>query len=156
MGIATVAAPQTLPDVKLAIKFNFAQTGNDSITLSGTLVRPANFIANGAPLIVDVGGVVTTFKLNAAGKVKNGNNSLTISLKGTKAATAKFMLKLTKGSFATALAAVGLTKVNASGSAVSIPVGVIFNNQLWVVSVAQTYTAKKGKTGATKDQKLQL
>lgn len=151
-GVISVGAAQALSKIKLVITLNFAKSGNDGITLSGTLVRPANFLADGAPFIVDVGGVVTSFTLNAAGKVKNGNNSLAITLKGSGAPTSKFTIKLTKGSFATQLAGVGLTNSNATGSAVTIPVGIIFNDQLWVGRVAQTYTAKQGKSGATRSK----
>ena len=152
VGVASVSAPQLLPDANLAIKLVFSKPGSDSISLQGTLIRPANFNAAGAPLVVDIGGVVTTFTLNASGKIKSGNNALTISLKGKNTQTAKFKMVLSKGSFASTLANVGLDNGNESNKAVTIPVGVIFNNQLWVASISQTYKAKKGSAGMTKSK----
>lgn len=143
----SVNAPQ-LNRTRLTWSFQ----GSDSISLQGTLIRPANFNAAGAPLVVDIGGVVTTFTLNASGKIKSGNNALTIALKGKNTQTAKFKMVLSKSSFASTLANVGLDNGNESNKAVTIPVGVIFNNQLWVASISQTYKAKKGSTGMTKSK----
>ena len=102
LGISAAGAPEQLPDVSLAIKLNFAKTtGNDSISSSGTLVLPANFTATNVPIVFDIGGVVQGFTLNATAKVKSGNNSFALALKKSSvAASSKFALKLTKGTFA--------------------------------------------------------
>ena len=152
-GINSAAQPQTLPDVTLAIKLNFAKPGSDSIALSGTLVRPAGFSATGQSIVIDVGGVVTAFALNAQGKIKNGNDMFSIAMKGTAASSARFSMKLNKGNFAAPLAKAGLTNAAAKAKPVNIPVAVLFAGELWVINQPQLYTATSGKSGATKNAK---
>ena len=110
--------------------------------------RPRNFKVGAR-----AGGVVTTFALNAQGKIKNGNDMFSIAMKGTSAASARFSMKLNKGNFASLLAKAGLTSATAKAKPVNIPVAVLFAGELWVVNQLQLYTATSGKAGATKDVK---
>src|SRR6185369_6193360 len=112
VGISTVAAPSDLTDVKLLIKLNFAKTGGDSIVLSGAFASTSGLKLSQMPMVIDVGGVVATFVLNSKGKASTAGGSVAVSL-GRNASTApKFTAKLGKGSFATALAQVGLVNAD--------------------------------------------
>ena len=73
--------------------------------------------------------------------------------KGTSARTAKFAVKLSKGDFAAVLAPLGLTSANVQNQAVSIPLMVVLGDSVFAKTQAQTYSAKAGKAGATKDKK---
>jgi PKD repeat protein/uncharacterized protein YdeI (BOF family) len=151
-GIVTISSPQSLLRPKLSIKLDFARSQNDSIGLSGFMARPTVFTPAGQPIIVDVGGVVTTFTLSAQGKARFGNYTFAVSPKGTSA-SAKFAMRLNKGSFQGILALAGLTNANAKAKHVAIPIGIIFADALLVQNQSQTYTAIKGKLGTTKDVK---
>ncbi|HEY3318871.1 MAG TPA: PKD domain-containing protein [Planctomycetota bacterium] len=139
---------------KLSIKLNFAKpAGNDSIGLSGLVLIPEGLVINGQTVIVDVGGVVKSFKLDPKGKSPKANDSLAVSVKSGKTGTplqiAKFAVKLSKGTFAAALADDGLTDETKTGK-VTVPVTVLFNGTLLQKSVPQDYKATKSKSGATK------
>jgi uncharacterized repeat protein (TIGR03803 family) len=149
LGITSVGPQQLMAKVGLSIKLNFAKSNEDSITVTGTLVRPELFKSHGAPVVIDIGGVFTTFTLNTDGIVNTGANSFAIGVKGKLATTSRFTITLRRGNFATALAGHGLTNSNVLDAAVTIPVGVIINNQLWVSDVPRSYRARHGIRGAT-------
>ncbi|HEY3322841.1 MAG TPA: kelch repeat-containing protein [Planctomycetota bacterium] len=153
-GAEKVQEKGVLSVLKLSIKLNFAKpVGNDSIGLSGLLPIPEGFTINGQVVVVDVGGVVKSFKLDLKGQSPKGNDSLAVGVKAGKTGTplqvAKFAVKLSKGSFAAALADSGLANATTSGK-LTVPVSVIFNGMLLSKSVPQAYKATKDKSGATK------
>ncbi|HEY3325066.1 MAG TPA: hypothetical protein VGP72_31725, partial [Planctomycetota bacterium] len=96
---------------------------------------------------------VKSFTLDPKGKSPKGNDSLAIGVKSGKTGTplqiAKFAVKLSKGSYAAALADEGL--INATTSAqISVPITLVFNGEVLQKSVTQSYKAVKDKAGATK------
>ncbi|HEY3324713.1 MAG TPA: MBG domain-containing protein, partial [Planctomycetota bacterium] len=153
-GAAKPTASGKLSVSRLSIKLNFSKPqGNDSIGLSGLLLIPEGFSISGQTAIVDIGGVVKAFTLDPKGKSPKGNDSLAVGVKSGKTGTslqiAKFAVKLSKGSYAVALADDGL--INATTSArVSVPVTVIFNGDVLEKAVTQAYKATRDKAGATK------
>jgi hypothetical protein len=150
IGISSLAAPSELPNVKLLIKLNFAKAGGDSIVLSGAFASTSGLKLNQLPMVIDVGGVVATFVLNSKGKASSAGGSVAVSL-GRNASTApKFTAKLGKGSFATALSALGLVNADIKSKAVSVPVTVMFDGKLWAVSKTLQYKATKGKGGVAR------
>ena len=145
--------PLLLPDAKLAIKLNFAKAGSDSIGLAGTLILPAGSIT-GKKLSVTIGGVAKSFTLDGKGGAKVGGDSVKVASKGLSSRTGKFAVKLSKGTFAAMLSGYGLTStVDVKSAPVSVPIVLLFANTLYEKNQAQLYTAKAGKTGATKDKK---
>ena len=149
----TCGPAQKLSVTKLGIKLNFGAAGNDAIALSGLLLIPDGFTVAGQTVIVNIGGVVKAFTLDAKGKSPKGNDSLAVGVKAGKTGTplqiAKFAVKLMKGTFAAALADDGL--VNATTTAqVTVPVTVIFNGEVLKKAMPQSYKATAGKGGATK------
>ncbi|HYG76440.1 MAG TPA: PKD domain-containing protein, partial [Planctomycetota bacterium] len=154
LGGAKSTNPLPLADAKLKIKLNFSKPGtSDAITLAGTLLLPDGFKLPGSKLLVDVGGVAKSFTLGATGSVKVGNDLAAVKSKGTSARTAKFVVKLSKGNFASTLAPMGLTSADANSTSVNVPLMIILGDVTFVKIHPQIYSAKTGKTGATKDRK---
>jgi PKD repeat protein len=144
---ATANMVQSLAVSSLSIKLNFVSAGNDSISMSGILPLPSGFSANGQKAYVVIGGVMDVFTLGDKGASAPGNNAFSIKPNhGTGGSqTATYSLKLSKGSFAAALAANGLVRGASSKSAtttVLIPaVTLIFNNTIMQTDVALNYKA---------------
>jgi hypothetical protein len=153
-GGLPAGAPQKLMFLKLSIKLNFAKSGTDSVTLTGTLSIPAGFKASGSTFGLFLSGISKRIVLDAKGHSPKGNDILVIQIKSSKGAvaaqTAKFTLKLTKGKFTTPLADAGLTNKTVKNESINIPVTVLFNSTVFQANVPQQYTASQGKTGATK------
>ena len=140
---------------KIAIKLNFAKPGSDSIAFSGSLPITAGFVSAGQKIVVDVGGVVAPFTLDAKGSAKSGVNSFKITIKAKKGVvadqTAKFAVKMSKGTYAKDLANEDLTgAVDAKNQSRKITVTVLFDGMIFQAQRALVYTAKAGKTGAAK------
>ncbi|HEY3322307.1 MAG TPA: Ig-like domain repeat protein [Planctomycetota bacterium] len=140
-----------LPDAKLSIKLNFGKPGTDSIMLAGTLTLSEMFQVNSQPLIVAVGGVAKTFVLDMKGQAKVGGDSAKVSSKGLNPRTAKFAVKLTKGQFADLMKPFGMTSENVSGKLITVPIYVMFGDRIYEIQQRQIYSAKAGRSGATKN-----
>jgi hypothetical protein len=151
---ATAASIQALIVTRAAIKINFAKPGNDSISFSGTLDVPANFVALNSKVYFDVSGVAKSLILSSKGSVKTGNDSIKISIKAKKgvvaAQTSKFSAAFKKGSFAAPLADSGLTDADAKSIPKTVTFTFIFNNTNLQKPQSMIYTAKSGKSGSAK------
>ena len=148
-NIPDPVTPQALTLTKISIKLNFAKTGADSITVSGTLPVPAGFNPTGTHAAVDVGGAIEPFLLDKHGSGKTGKNTFKAVIP-KKGVTAKFQCTL-KGSLAAALTDEMLTgDQNLKGVPRTVVVNVIFNQTLFQTPRAVTYTAKAKKTGSAK------
>lgn len=147
--------PSVLGIGKLRIKLHFAAPASrDTILLKATLAVPDGFTAAGAQLFIDVGGVVKSFDLDAAGKAKVDTDRVKLTVASTRgvvlAQDAKLSVQFANGSFASWLADDGLTDTTVSELPISIPVRVVMNGHVYATTQPQTYTAKVGKTGKTK------
>ncbi len=152
-GMSKMTGLQNLSVSKLNVKLDFTRHGNDSIGLSGLILIPDGFKVSGQMFVVDIGGVVKSFTLDAKGSATSGGSSIKVPVKSGKAGTplqiSKYSAKFSKGTFADTLASAGL--VNATTTAkLNVLVTVIFNGQVWQKSVPQSYVAKKDKGGVTK------
>jgi hypothetical protein len=151
---AAAGTPQTLTVDKLSVKLNFAKTLGDSISISGSLPFSGN--ATGQQVLVDVGGVggvLARFSLDKTGKDKKGTSrpsggTNSFSLQSSKGTTAKYTVTLSKNTFATFLAASGLTSIDATKQTVMLQVNIYFNNVNFQVIKTLSYSAKKGKSGS--------
>jgi hypothetical protein len=143
-----------LPLTKAAIKLNFAKTGADSISFSGTLPIPAGFKALGQVISLNVGGVPVAVMLNSKGSAPKGNDAFKLVFKSKKGVvakqTGKFSATFKNGTFATTLASSGLTDATAKKVPVTVVFTLTFNGTIYQTSKAMTYTATKGKTGMAK------
>ena len=89
---------------------------------------------------------------------RKGNDAFKITIKAKKgvvaAQTAKFQVSLKKGSFAAALADEGLVgTADAKNASKTVRVDIIFNDATYRKEQVQLYSAKTGKSGATKSPK---
>jgi len=146
--------PGPLDVKKMSIKLSFAKTLTDSITISGNLPVKAGFTGANQKVVVDVGGVIKSFTLTSKFAAKTATDSIKIGVKAKKgvvaAQTAKYTIKVGKGTFSTALADDGLGNENAKNKSTTVRVDVLFNGQYLRKLVPQIYTAKQGTSGRTK------
>jgi hypothetical protein len=154
-GTASAGTIQPLEVTKLSTRLNFAASGKDSIQLSGLLPIPDAFSPLGQQIVVDVGGVIESFTLDARGAAKTARGALKIGIKAKKGAvaaqTSKFLVKLKTGGFATALADEGLTgAANVIKQSRNIGVILLFNQALLQKTQPQVYSAKAAKAGSSK------
>ena len=147
-------AAQTLAVAKLGVKLNFAKPGtSDSVTISGTLPVPDQFVVAGQQITVDVGGTIGAFTLNDKGTAALGSNSIKLTLKRKKgivlAQNAKFSAKFLKAGFADRFTDEGLKNTTVKNASDTLPVVVLFNQQVFKSELPMLYTATTGKTGHT-------
>jgi autotransporter-associated beta strand protein len=138
----------TLSGVILGVKLNFAKTtSNDSLSLSTTLNIGTASLAN-QTVVVDVGGIVRSFTLDANGK----STTKGLTLSKPKNGSTKLVMKLTKSTLAASLADEGLTGDADIKTAVSksIDVIVLFNSTFYETTKTVSYTAKNGVSGTAK------
>jgi hypothetical protein len=133
---------------RLRIGLNFAAPGNDSIRLLTWLGLAQGFSPSGQRIIINVGGVVKSFVLDAKGGAKEGNDIVKLSARG-RASTKKCTISFRKGTFAAAFADEGLANASIAKAARPVLVTVIVGGQKFEVLVPQAYTAISGK-GTTK------
>jgi hypothetical protein len=155
LGGAPAGTLQALTVSKLGFALNFAKSNLDTLTMTGTLPVPAGFQPNGVPLIVDVGGVVKVFTLDAKCKGQTNppakTSAFAITFNAKKpAAASKFTLKLSKASLQTPLLDEGLISKDVKNESDTVLVTIIFNGKVYQKTQPQSYTAKTGKTGKTK------
>jgi hypothetical protein len=130
---------------------NFAIARKDAIAFSGSVNVPAGFNAIGAKVYFDAGGVAKVLILTKNGSAKLGGDSARVSIKSRKgvvaAQVAKYTVKFGSGTFATILAAEGLTSRTVRKAPVSMTFTFIFNNIVYQTTRSMSYTSKLGKTG---------
>jgi hypothetical protein len=146
-----VTSLQPLAVTKMGIKLNFARTGSDMITVSGTLPVSGGFKVAEQRVVVDVGGVIKNFTLTARGEAVAGNDSVKLRIKVNKgevlAQNARFTVKMSRGDFATALADEGLANRDIAPVSQTIPVIILFDQKIFRSDRDQLYTAKAEKNG---------
>jgi len=148
------AVPQPLSITTKLIKLNFAKTNSDAITLTGTLPILQGFAITGKTATLDVGGVLQPFTFGANGLATiPGAASFKIRIKSVKglvaAQTAPFTIKLSKGSFSSALADEGLLNFSIS-TTVSVPVVLLFDQRYFNTTLTSSYVAKAQTSGLFK------
>lgn len=154
-GGAPAGTPLALTVTKLSIKLNFALPGKDALSISGTLPIPDGFNALAQKVVLDVGGVVRQFVLDAKGaSPRPSSDSFKLRIKARKGVVlvqdARFTAKLTKSYFSNLLTDENLTSSDVKNTLRTVPVIILFNGKLYRKDQAQWYTARTGKTGRTK------
>ena len=98
--------------------------------------------------------MIKSVTLDAKGKSPKGTSTFGLTVKAKKgvvaAQTAKYTVKLTKGSFASSFADEGLTNATAKKANVSVVVRVVFAGAIYEHTQTLSYTATKGKSGSAK------
>ena len=119
----------TPPDLNSStVQLNFKKTGQDTVVWKGKVTIGAGISLQGLQVVVNFGGVPTTFFLSKSGSANNGGGNkfnLQAKLQNglTKAKNVKVSFNL-KGDYQTPLAAYGLTNADASNTTVTIPITV--------------------------------
>ena len=140
---------QPLSVFKAQIKLNFAKP-NDSISVSGVIPVPADFVFLNKQVITNVAGVVKAFNLDAKGK-SMASTTQKFTLSKPRLGLSKFTLKLSKGNFALALSDESLSgNLDVKNESRSARVSIYFNNVMYTKTQTLEYTAKKSKTGSAK------
>ncbi len=138
--------------VKLNIGLSFVGTFGDTIQLTGALPLPATFTPAGQTVIVDVGGVVSSYTLQANGKsTLNAAAANAFLLKKPSSRhpnSMHFALVMKGGNFSSALAAYGLTGT-AGNASLTVPVTVIVNTTLFTFLAPQNYSSSNFQTGTS-------
>lgn len=151
---AVAGTPESLFISKLGVGLNFGKPGNDSLSASGILTVPAGFAVSGAKVVVDIGGVVKSFTLDAKGSSPKATDTFKLSVKATKgvvaAQSSKFSVKYSKGTWQALFTDEGLANDTVSNVPKTVPVVILFNSKVFKADVAQLYSAKKDSTGKTK------
>jgi hypothetical protein len=140
---------------KLQIRLNFAKPDKDVVALTATVPIPADFVVDGKSVVVDVGGVVKSFTLDAKGKSETPDGakaSLKVKAKGgvVAAQDSKLSVKMPKGNFASSFTNEGLTDTTVKDAPVTIAVDVTVDSARKRKAQPQLYSAKQGKSGRTK------
>ena len=148
-----LAAAKPISPATISAKLNFLKTNSDSFAIGGTIPVPAGFVVNGAKFALLFGNFVQVFKLDAHGKAKSGGAQASVAIKSKKgvvaAQSSKFSIKLSKFNLRADLALLGLTNANATKTPVTLAVQLVFADTLYSATVAEHYSAKQGKSGAT-------
>ena len=137
---------------------NFSKSNSDTLRLSGTVTLPLGFLQSGKLVFVDIGGVIRRFALDADGKSSIGSDSISFKFQSSSttigagaADTGSFVLFMRNASAADVLAQSGLTNSTLVKVPRIVPVYVLLNTSLNTVQQPQVYTAKKGKSGKSKN-----
>jgi hypothetical protein len=150
VGVNDPAAPiETFTVGKASIKFNFKKTGQDSLTLSGTVKLPAGFVLSTKKVSVAIGALQKDFVLSNRGKSGDTSASFTLSPGKT---IAKYSLNLRRQTLLPALQSLGFTNATIArpGTKLTFPVAVSIDGVTNVANLTVTYTAKADKSGAAK------
>ena len=140
---------------QLQIRLDFFQpVGHDSITLQGKVRVRSNFSPSRQYVILDVGGVVKAFVLDAHGRSKSGNDQFRLSNWSRKSQpvlpNANYSVSLRKGTFAATLQNRGFVNSNIEYAGLFVPVIMILDGQDSRTVGGQNYQAKAGLWGRSK------
>ncbi|MEO6027392.1 MAG: hypothetical protein ABIR79_11050 [Candidatus Binatia bacterium] len=115
---------------------------------------PAGFRPDGLQVIVDVGGVVRCFTLDAKGKAVAELDRAQLKVKFENGdipeQDAKLTVKMKKGTFSDSFVDENLTNRTIKEDPVQVVADVTVSGKLYTQTVALSYTAKTGKTGKAK------
>ena len=140
---STPADPPLTQPLKLTrvnLKLDFSRSGNDTLTLNGSL--PLSTVpAAGTPLIVNIGGVIraTTFR---------PGRGAVIAFSKPRGGSLKFTLKWKNETLAATLAGSGLSgDQNAKNKSVPLVFTLVLNNVTYQTTRTLKFAARKGVSG---------
>ena len=150
----SIGPPRPLNVTQLNIVLHFIVARDDSITLKGTLPVPDGFTTKGQTVLIDVGGAVKIFTLDAHGNAQTGTlNKIKLMVKSTRGITqkqnARFAMTLIHNNLSALLADEGLTRDAAKKAPRVVPVLALFNQQFFRTDQHVQYTVGKNNSKAT-------
>lgn len=140
---AAAGTAETLGITALKLSVNSTAGGGDSIGISGFFAGTATSF-DGQVIVLDVGGVVKSFTLNAKGQSPKANDTIKVTSKSGKVS---FAAKLSKGSFASSFEDEGLTGTNAAGGVKTVRIDVLWANKVYRKDQFISVSIKSGKVG---------
>jgi len=140
---AAAGTPETLGVTALKLSVVSSSGGADSIGISGFFAGSVTSFA-GQTIVLDIGGVVKSFTLDAKGMSPKGNDSIKVTSKSGKVS---FAAKLSKGSFASSFEDEGLTGANASGGVKTMRIDVLWALKVYRKDQFISVSIKSGKVG---------
>jgi hypothetical protein len=149
----TAAAPLPLRLPRVGIRLDFTTPAHDRLTFSCRFPVADDFAVDGAMVLVDVGGVVRSFTLDAHGRgVGTAPRTVHLTVRRLPAGrVAQLDVRLSKDSVAAALADEGLLNTTTHGTAhVAVPAIVLAGGGYFTATKTLRYAAKVGKSGAAK------
>jgi len=152
------ASPMTIKSLKGSVKFGL--TAKDSASILGTLPKlPANLDVSTKDVVINVGGAILTFTLDAKGKGKSDQGNAALSLKPSKRnkTTKKldflggdvvFKIKMAKGTWSDDWADEGiLTTLETKSTPVPFVINLTLGGKPFTATVTTTYKGKADKGG---------
>ena len=155
--------PQPMKLLHFMASVQFAKSGKDTCTLSGVLpALPAGFDPSGKPIVLNIGGVLANFTLNAKGMAKTADGAFQLKLKMTrdkatkkssfKGGDAPFKIALKKGSYAAAWADEGVSSATSiKKKPLTIAVSMTLGGVMYVAAENVFATIAAEKTGRIKN-----
>ncbi len=161
-GTGTTTNTQPMTVSAFGASMHFDKPGKDACSLSGILLGlPAGFTPSGQTVLLDVGGVTSTFVLNAKGSAKSASGTFQLKLKTTRDPVSKktvfkggngpFKAMLKHGSFAAAWSHEGIsTTTSVKSMPVTMGVTLTLNGVTYVAQIKAVATLAAGKSGHIK------
>jgi hypothetical protein len=152
LGIATITNSDAITVTKLQVKVNFAKPDSDSCSLTASFDLGAGFNPSNKLVVVDIGGAVSSFTLDAKGKGRDTLGTCKLSY-NKKSGSWALGVSLKKGSWQTAWADHDLTNTTTAktGATVTLPVVVAVGDDLaFSKDCSLNYRAVANKSGTAK------
>ena len=143
LGLPPASFGGAFDTLNMTVALNFTIDLSDIIGVRGNLRLKAGFVAKGQQVIVDVGGVVKSLKLNAAGTGSKHTNVFVLKAKKGSVTTqlAPFAVSLGNGNFKRLMAKFGLINGNVPGRPVTVPITIILDGLIYTSARGMVYTA---------------
>jgi secreted trypsin-like serine protease len=134
---------------RLRMKFDFAKTGRDSLSLQGVIDLPFDF-ENPAlvPVTVVVGDFVQEYQLDGKGRSADKQFRIAANFRDF---TGKVQLNVKKADLFASLSKLGFTNADVDSTIVLVPVIVAIGEESFQALVPVTYKAKKDRSGSAKN-----
>ena len=152
-GLACPAAGDPVGDRSLRIGLNFKTPGRDTIALNALIQLSNAFIPANQIVIIDIGGVVRAFKLDARGRgtllapTVTGKNREILRWSHRPNRTSVLFFQANKGAFSQFFTDEKLTNENTLRQLRTVPVEIIAEGKSFKVSISMMYSAVAGRSG---------
>jgi len=153
--------PLPMSVTKLQASLNFKGGGKDSVALRGSVANlPALFETTGLSVVLDAGGALSTFTLDAKGRGKSTDGLFALKLKRKRNKATKkvefaggdgpFQAALKKGTWSDDWADEGAQSTTTKNAPLTMNVTLTLGGTVYAATVDALYSAKAGASGKIK------
>jgi hypothetical protein len=142
----TVTTAQTLNIASLKLTAVFSKSGSDSFRLSASLALPKSQSLDGTNAMLNIGGAMTTFRLDARGRASNVQGTFVLR----PGAPARVTANARGGNFNSLWVADGLLNSNTRATKITMPVTLSIGSNTYSGFRVLTYNAHAGRAGTAK------